>query len=147
MIRAIVALDLHRGIAKDGKIPWDLPEDRQYFKEKTAGAVVLMGRGTYHTLTAPLPGRTNLVLTHKKRLRPGFIAVRDLVLVIESYPDLWIIGGADVYAQALPYCQELYITHVAGDYACDRFFPAYKSMFKSSRKQGIYFVYQQISKD
>lgn len=141
MIRAIVALDLNRGIAKDGKIPWDLPEDRQYFKEKTMGAVVLMGRGTYDTLPGPLPGRTNLVLTHTTSLRQGFIPVKDLAQALQQYPNLWIIGGAEIYAQALPFCEELFITHIPGNYDCDQFFPDFQSQYTLAEKHGPFAVY------
>ena len=143
MIRVIAAIDERRGIAKNGQIPWDLPADRKFFKEKTVGGVVLMGRGTYDTLPQPLPGRTNLVLTHLKELRSGFITVTEIPY--KKYPDLWIIGGEDVYKQALLYCQELYLTHVPGDYNCDQFFPVYQSEFKLQSKQSIHAVYKKFA--
>lgn len=142
MIRAIAAIDDRRGIAKNGQIPWNLPADRKFFKEKTMGGVVLMGRGTYETLSRPLPGRTNLVLTHQKKLRPGFLPVAEIPY--KKHPDLWIIGGEDVYQQALPYCQELYLTHVPGDYSCDQFFPDYKGQFELKLRHVNYIIYKKL---
>ena len=135
MIRAIAAIDDRNGIAISSglrTIPWDIPEDMARFKSLTQGAPVLMGVHTYETLPQPLPGRHNVVLSRQlDSVRPGFELARDLESFVSLNPDLdmWVIGGSELYKTALQHCQQLYITHVSGDFSCDRFFPDYTQEF------------------
>lgn len=133
MIRAIAAIDRERGIGKAGLMPWKLPTDERYFTEQTKlfGGKVLTGRRTYQlTYHGPLKGRTNFVLTHDTRPIPGATLVHDLPSFLKSLKgDLWIAGGAEVFEQALPWTDELYLTHLDGVFGCDRFFPPYESEF------------------
>jgi len=130
-IAIIAAVALNRGIGKDGRMPWHLPEDLRHFKQLTMGHVVLMGKNTWHSLGKPLPGRRNVVLT------------RSLLDGVESYPSIdaaltalqqeeriFVIGGGDVYAQLLPRADELYLTVVERDVDADTFFPAYASLLE-----------------
>ncbi|MDB5166410.1 MAG: dihydrofolate reductase [Candidatus Saccharibacteria bacterium] len=125
MIRLIVALDSKGGIAKNGMLPWRLPTDQQYFKEQTMrfGGVILMGRITFDTIGHPLPGRQNYVLSHDTFQAEGITAVHDVHEFMKTQPEVWAIGGAKVYAETLPYADELYLTHIDRDYQCDLFFP------------------------
>nr|AIA17167.1 Dihydrofolate reductase [uncultured bacterium] len=131
MIRAIAAIDDKRGIAAGGKIPWRIPEDTRYYKEKTEHSTVVMGWATYEEFAEPLPNRRNLVVSRTDQpIRPGF----ELVTDVDSYlqhatEDIWIIGGAGLFSTTLQYCEELYLTHVAGDFNCDRIFPVYEDAF------------------
>ncbi|HEY9287012.1 MAG TPA: dihydrofolate reductase [Candidatus Dormibacteraeota bacterium] len=128
MIRLIAAIDSCRGLATDRGIPWRLPGDSVYFREKTGKGVIVMGRTTYLEFAAPLGDRENYVLTHATNaLRSGFVTVPRLDDVLERFPDedVWVIGGATVYALAIDLADELLLTQVHGDFGCTKFFPPY----------------------
>jgi dihydrofolate reductase len=133
--KAIVALAENRVIGAGGKIPWRLPEDMKFFREQTTGHTVLMGRKTWDSLGRPLPNRRNMVLSRTlspgENTLPGAIVVPDLETVEKLPPtgDIWIIGGAEIYALALPRCAELLITHVTSSFSGDTFFPPYEALF------------------
>lgn len=128
MIRLIAAIDSCRGLATASGIPWHLPGDSAYFREKTSKGVIVVGRATYLEFAAPLGDRENYVVTHSTQaLRTGFEAVARLDDVFERFPDedVWVIGGAAVYALALDRADELLLTQVYGDFECTKFFPPY----------------------
>ncbi len=133
--KAIAALAENRVIGAGGKIPWHLPEDLQFFKEKTSGHTIVMGRKTWDSLGRPLPKRRNVVVSRTlapgENTLPGAIVIRELAALsaLPATEQVWIIGGADVYRQALPQCAELYLTHVAGTPSGDAYFPAYEELF------------------
>jgi dihydrofolate reductase len=132
VIRLIAALDSQRGIATDSGIPWKLPGDSAYFRQKTERGVIVMGRATYDEFATPLHERENLVLTRRPEpLRAGFRAIADLHLLRTEVPDddVWIIGGATVYREAIPEASELLLTQVLEDFHCTKFFPAYADEF------------------
>ncbi len=137
MIRAIASVDEKLGIAAPGNdpynIPWRTTEDLRHFRHLTQGGVVLMGRDTYETLKAPLPERRNVVASHTAQiLRDGFELVTDVDTFLQKNTSeaIWIIGGAALFTSALEYCDELHLTHVQGDFHCDRFFPEFADRFK-----------------
>jgi dihydrofolate reductase len=137
MIRLIAALDSRRGIATDSGIPWKLPGDTAYFREKTATGVILMGRATYNEFAAPLHERENFVLTaHPGPLRTGFRAIGSLDQLVAENPgeDVWVIGGAMVYADTIRGADELLLTQVVGDFHCTKFFPPYQPEFRLTTK-------------
>ena len=116
MIRQIAAIDSRRGIATDSGIPWKLPGDTAYFHEKTAKGLILMGFATYSEFAAPLHGKENFVLsTRHGALRMGFRAVASLDELHAAHPeeDIWVIGGASVYAETIAEATELLLTQVA----------------------------------
>jgi len=133
--KAIAALGENRVIGADGKIPWRLPEDLKFFKEQTTGHTVVMGRKTWDSLGRPLPRRRNVVVSRAlaagEQTLPGAIVVNNLAEVEKLPPvgDIWIIGGAEIYALALPRCAELYLTHVPGSPSGDAFFPQFENLF------------------
>jgi dihydrofolate reductase len=132
MIRLIAAVDSELGIATDAGIPWHLPGDVAYFREKTSVGIILMGRVTYEEFSAPFHGRQNFVLTSSQRtLRPGFERVADVDVFFETHrgEDIWVIGGAGVFARTLPWGDELLLTRVIGDFHCTKFFPAFEGDF------------------
>lgn len=140
MIRAIVAIDNERGLGKDGKIPWNLPTDAQYFTDMTKkfGANVLTGERTFRlTYTqGPLRDRTNYIVTHKTEPIPGATVVHNLQEFLDGFTDdLWIAGGAEVFTQTLDRTDELYITHINAAFGCDRFFPPFEDKFELAEKQ------------
>jgi dihydrofolate reductase len=132
MIRVIAAIDSERGIANDSGIPWNLPGDSAYFRDKTRTGLILMGRATYNEFAAPLHGRDNFVLTAQPgSLRAGFRSVAGLDQLSTDHPgeDIWVIGGAAVYAETINDASELLITQVLADFNCTKFFPAYSAQF------------------
>lgn len=125
----IAAHDEEKAIGKDGEIPWHYPEDLKYFKEKTTGHSVLMGRKTYESLPEdfrPLPDRKNIVLT---RSNPDLNESVEIVNSLdEAYrkvenEKLFIAGGASVYKQTLDDADKMLLTRVPGAHNGDTFFP------------------------
>jgi dihydrofolate reductase len=125
-------------IGKDNAMPWHLPEDLAHFRRYTQGCPVIMGRKTWESLPQkfrPLPGRLNIVLTHDAataaRLQAeGALALASLEQAIAhcatlpAQPDeLWVMGGAQLYAQALPLAQRVVVTEIAQDYEGDAHAP------------------------
>jgi dihydrofolate reductase len=132
MFRLIAAIDRRRGIAKGGFQPWYIPEEQQYFKKQTLsmGATVLVGSTSFKRFkNGPLADRKNYVLTHDKAPIEGVELVHDLEKFLRDWQDkdVWIIGGADVFAQVMELgrADELYLTHIEADFGCHQFFPPY----------------------
>lgn len=127
-ITIIAAVARNRVIGRDNRLPWRLPDDLQHFRALTLGHIVVMGRKTYESLPAPLDGRRCLVLSHD----PGFVVDDAAGTVLRSLEDLrhytqheelFIAGGAHLYAQTLPLASRLYLTEVEADISGDAFFP------------------------
>ncbi|MDD3762779.1 MAG: dihydrofolate reductase [Nevskiales bacterium] len=126
-ISLVAAFDRNRLIGRDGGLPWRLPNDLKHFKQLTLGKVVLMGRKTWDSLGRPLPERDNWVLTRD----PAFAAAgcrvfRSLDEALTAHRDgeLMVIGGAELYRQALPLADRLYLTEVDAEAEGDAWFPA-----------------------
>jgi dihydrofolate reductase len=117
--KAIVAMSLNRAIGKDNKLPWHLPEDLKWFKKLTTGHVIIMGRKTWESIGKPLPNRESIVVTRAEI--PGIRTVKSLAEInLNADPrEYFIIGGAQLFREALPLCSDLYLTlvkrHVDGD--------------------------------
>ena len=132
MIRCIAAIDAKRGIAVETGIPWRLPGDSAYFRAQTAQGQVVMGGATYAEFAGPLHGRTNLVITSRPDpLREGFQPIIGLDQVVRDIPhdDIWVIGGAAVFAATIAQVGELYLTQILADFHCTKFFPDYRDAF------------------
>ena len=132
---AVAAMAANRVIGADGKIPWHLPEDLRWFKELTMGGTLLMGRVTYDSIGKPLPGRTTIVLSRQEGLViPGVEVIRDLsgLQNARTKGEIFVVGGAEIYRVALPYCRDLYLTEVKQDVAGDRKFPVFEELFRFS---------------
>ena len=133
----IVAMAKNRTIGLDGAMPWHVPEDLKFFKRVTMGHPVIMGRKTYQSIGAALPGRTNIVVTRNKDFEAADAdVVYDLLEALtkaKATEELWrpdggreeifVIGGADIYGQALPEAQRIYMTEVHQELPGDAFFP------------------------
>ncbi len=150
LVSIIAAIDEKRGIGKENKIPWDIPADRKWFKKKTMGHVVIMGRNTYlsivNVLGKPLPGRINIVVTNvpsspvEDVYFVGSIAdALDLAKKLEKNGEVFFIGGESIYKQSIDLADKLYLTLIKGEFNCDTFFPDY-SIFKKD-------VYSKKEKD
>lgn len=132
---AVAAMAANRVIGAEGKIPWHLPEDLRWFKELTMGGTLLMGRVTYDSIGRPLPGRRTVVMSRREGLEiPGVTVIRDLsglrnVLV---QGEIFVVGGAEVYRVALPYCRDLYLTEVCNEVPGDRKMPMFEEIFRFS---------------
>ena len=160
-LTAIAAMSLNRVIGNGSKIPWHLPEDFKWFKQVTMGQVLVMGRKTFESIGKPLPGRETIVLTRGAWSHPGVTAVHDLREVVEwstnPSPGLpatlspsdgerdgvrgalgdrqvFIAGGAEIYRQALPLCDELLLTLVKREVEGDAFFPPFEEQFELVEK-------------
>lgn len=133
MIRQIVAIDSKRGISKKGQQPWNLPNERRYFIDtvRTHGGNILRGRREYGVLGHVFPGVPNYILTHQTEPIDGATLVHDLEAFLTDFQeDLWVIGGAEVYAQTLAQSDELYVTEIEADFQCDKFYPDYQQDFQ-----------------
>lgn len=117
----------NRVIGNDNKIPWRLPAEMKWFKEMTMGKPVLMGRKTYESIGRPLVGRHNIVLTRNEAYTAeGCTVVHSLEEAMTAAGDnkeIMIIGGARIYAQALPQADCLYLTFIEADVEGDSYFP------------------------
>ncbi len=129
MISSIAAIGIKNELGKDNTLLFDIPEDMKYFRHTTAGHTVIMGRKTFESLpNGPLPGRKNIVITRENAyLRHGVDVVHSIEEAVEKVKnekEAFVIGGAEIYKQAMPYVDKLYITHVKDTKEADAFFPA-----------------------
>lgn len=125
----VVAVARNRGIGKDNQLPWRLPEDLKRFKALTLGHAVIMGRATHESIGRPLPQRRNIVVSTTKSDFPGCERATSLAEALEL---AWqrdvmplVIGGARLYAEALPLASHLFLTEVDRLVDADTFFPEF----------------------
>ncbi|HEX2531127.1 MAG TPA: dihydrofolate reductase [Burkholderiaceae bacterium] len=122
----IVATDAQHGIGIRNALPWRLPEDLAHFKRTTSGHPIIMGRKTFESIGRPLPNRRNIVITRDPGWRcEGVEAVPSLQTAAElvNGAEAFVIGGAQIYAQALPLANRLIVTEISKTFDCDAFFP------------------------
>ncbi|MBX3655321.1 MAG: dihydrofolate reductase [Ramlibacter sp.] len=136
-INLIWAQARHRVIGKDNAIPWRLPEDMARFKALTMGCPVIMGRKTWDSLPPrfrPLPGRRNLVITRSTDWSQNgaepMPSLDAALQICEQNPDVWVIGGAEVYAQALPLAHRVALTDIDADFEGDAYAPALQAHWR-----------------
>jgi len=149
IISIIAAIGEHRELGKDNKLLWHIPEDFKRFKKITSGHPVIIGRKTFESIGKPLPQRTNIIITHDENFQvEGCLIVHSLEEAIElaktkDSKEIFIIGGGQIYKQAISIANKLYLTIVKGNFEADTFFPDY-SRFKKivSRKEARYHQYQ-----
>ncbi len=125
-INMIACVDMLNGIGRGGKIPWSLKPDMEFFKYMTCGNVVIMGRGTWASINSkPLPNRTNVVITSSPIRDRDIPTFSNLYDAIDRYrgQTIFIIGGAQLYREAMRYVDTIYITRIDMDARCDTFFP------------------------
>lgn len=135
-ISIIAAIGSNRELGKDNKLLWHIGEDLARFKQLTLGHPVIMGRTTYESIGKPLPGRLNIILTRDKDFKaPGCRIARSLKEAVEKAQsrdsrEIFIIGGGNVYQQAIKMADKLYLTIVKGTFSADTFFPEYSDFKK-----------------
>jgi len=127
MISIIVAVAKGGAIGKEGKMPWKIPGEQRQFKELTTGHVVIMGRTSYEEVGHPLPNRTNIVVSKTKVFSgENLYTVKSLQEAIEraGQEEIFIAGGAEIFQEALPLADKIYMTYVDMEVPdADRFFP------------------------
>lgn len=125
-------MSLNRVIGSGNKIPWHLPEDFKWFKSVTMGHVLVMGRKTFESIGRPLPGRETIVLSRAGWSHPSVktaTSLEQLPLSADDRRSVFIAGGAEVYRDALPFCDELLLTLVKHNLEGDAFFPPFEREF------------------
>ena len=132
MISIIVAVAKGGAIGKEGKIPWKIPGEQRQFKELTTGHVVIMGRRSYEEIGHPLPERTNIVVSKTKVFSgENLYTVKSLKEAIEraGQEEIFIAGGAEIFQEALPLADKIYMTYVDMEVPdADRFFPNFSEI-------------------
>ena len=125
----LVAMANNRTIGIDNTLPWRCPEDLKHFKALTMGHHMIMGRKTFDSIGKPLPGRTTVVVTRNRDLEiEGCLVAHSLEEAIAACAgddEIFIVGGAELYAQALPLTSTLYLTEIRMDVAGDAHFPKF----------------------
>ena len=128
-ISIIAALDKNRVIGHNNALPWHLPPDLQHFKALTLGKPIIMGRKTFASIGRPLPQRRNIVISQQPNWHtPGCEAVTSLNAALKLTRDVvevMIIGGAQIFTQAMPIAERLYLTLIDASFTGDVFFPAW----------------------
>lgn len=157
-ISLIAAIAKNRGLGKDNKLLFNIPEDMKHFREKTKGRVVIMGSKTFGSIGKPLPNRTNIVISRQAGfLAPGCVIVHsvdDALAEAKKHTptlpsplegeekgegEIFIIGGGIIYKEFLPLADKLYLTVVDAEPKADAFFPDYSEFKKIvSEQQGEY---------
>lgn len=131
-------------IGLNNALPWHLPEDMAHFKRHTQGCPVLMGRRTWESLPPrfrPLPGRLNAVLTRDAQWGLNekdilcFTSIESALDNLRNHPDIWVIGGAQIYALALPLAQRVEVTEIDADFEGDAFAPTLPSDWVETRRE------------
>jgi len=129
VLSLIVAMDRNRLIGCNNQLPWNLPADLQHFKSTTMGKPIVMGRKTWESLGRPLPGRINITITRNPDYEAEGASVvnslDDALKIVSEVDEVMIIGGANLYAQALPRVDRLYLTRVEGEFEGDSWFPEF----------------------
>ena len=129
----MVGMASNRCIGNDNKLLWHLPEDLKHFKRTTSNKPIIMGRKTYDSIGRPLPNRTNIVVTRNESwsaegtvvassLQQAFSVAKEAAVDLTA-SEIVVIGGAEIYAEALPYVTRMYLTQVDANIDGDAFFP------------------------
>ena len=141
-INMIFARAANGVIGKDNAMPWHLPEDMAHFKQLTNGWPVIMGRKTWDSLPVkfrPLPGRVNVVITRQSSWQEdGALRAESLASALQACAaaeEIWVIGGAQVYAQALALAHRIEVTEVAGDFDGDAHAPTLGPEWEASARE------------
>ena len=140
-ITIIVAKSNNGIIGKDGDLPWRIPEDLKRFKRLTTGNIVVMGRKTYDSIGRPLPNRKNIVISRNTSLKiEGVEVEQDLIDVLKRNQEenVYVIGGGQIYVDALPFSEKLEVTEVDVELIGDTSFPEidssqWKEIFREKR--------------
>lgn len=158
----VAAIGQKRELGYKGGLLWRLPEDLKRFKALTMGHPVVMGRKTFDSIVGmlgkPLPGRTNIVITRDQAwAHEGAVTAHSLEEALAKARELdqdevFVIGGAQIYAAALPHTDRLYLTLIDDEKEADAYFPAYEHLFTKAlneelrEENGIKFIWKDLEK-
>lgn len=139
-VNLIVAMSQNHVIGQNNQLPWHLPEDLQFFKRTTLGYPIVMGRNTHESIGRPLPGRRNIIVTRNSHYQAaGCDIVHSLPAAIGlcyEHDHLFVIGGGQLYSEALLIADRLYVTEIKHDFSGDTFFPVFEDMgFVETQRQ------------
>ncbi len=127
IVNLIVAIDEKNGIGKDNKLPWHLPADLKHFKTLTTGHSILMGRKTFDSIGKALPNRRNIVISRQQDLivegAEVVQSLQDAFKLCVDEKEVFVIGGAQIFEQSLPFADILYLTVIHHNFDADTFFP------------------------
>lgn len=130
ILSIIVAMTPEGVIGKNNQLPWHLPDDLKRFKSLTMGHPIIMGRKTFESIGKPLPGRENIVVTHNKGYVVPEVSIvhnfQEALSKVQNESEVFVIGGASLFSEALPSAQKLYLTLVHENFPGDVFFPEYE---------------------
>lgn len=152
MISLIVAHDKNNAIGHRNWMPWNLPEDLKHFRSTTLHSKIVMGRTTFDAMKKPLANRKTYVVTRNQNYIYEHVdveVVHDLVPLLHEFKNkeetLFICGGADIYRQALPFVDEMWISLVEGEHEADTYFPTYEpsafDLQSSEEKEGFHILH------
>jgi len=149
MLSIIVAIAKNNAIGKDNQLLWHISEDLKYFKRITSGHAIIMGRKTFESIGRPLPDRTNIVISNSLPDTGGVIVVPSMEEALKhaaDHSEVFIIGGGQVYHDALSKVDRLYVTYVDAVYEADTFFPEidltqWKEVSRENHDKGKDFPY------
>ncbi|MDG1892550.1 MAG: dihydrofolate reductase [Verrucomicrobiota bacterium] len=152
--QAIAAMAENRVIGNSNRIPWHIPEDFKWFKAKTMGHILIMGRKTFESIGRPLPGRETIILSHSGYQAPGTRTVTSIdqlkELVRQDVRTPFICGGSEIYRQMIADCSDLFLTRVKGIFQGDVFFPEFETLFhhpETVMKKENFIVYHYQSRN
>jgi dihydrofolate reductase len=142
MISIIAAIGKNRELGKDNGLLWHIPGELPRFKRITTGHPIIMGRKTYESIGRPLPNRTNIVITRdSSRTIDGVVVVDSLEQAIveakkaEGNEEIFVIGGGQIFEQAIPTADKLYLTLIDQTFDADTFFPEYREFSNVLEKE------------
>lgn len=144
MLSFVVAMDRNHVMGLNNDLPWHLPNDLKFFKAKTTGHTMIMGRKTYDSLGGPLPNRKSVVVTSQDNFYPEEVDVIHDIDTIKEWnkknPDeeFMVIGGATIFEQVLPYVDRMYITWIDASFEGDTYFPSFpeEDFILTSKEKG-----------
>jgi len=129
-ITVLAAVGANLVIGREGNMPWHLPQDLAHFKATTMGHVMVMGRKTYESIGRSLPGRRTIVITHQQGWHAPSVEVAHSLpeaLALAGPADVFVVGGSDVYRQAIPFADQMLLTEIDQSPEGDAFFPAFSA--------------------
>ena len=155
MISIVAAVARNGVIGRNGKLPWDFPEDRAYFRSLTEGGVLIMGRRTFEDIGNPLPGRVTIIVSKTLRIECETLRIAPslddaLRMAQPMQKEIFLCGGAEIYRQGIAMAHRLYLTEIEDAYRGDVYFPAIpkrefylKKRVHSKREKLWYAVYER----
>ncbi len=129
MLSIIVAAAHNNAIGKDNQLLWHMPADLRFFKEKTMGHPVVMGRKTFESVGKALPKRRNIIISRNPDFSAEGVEVchslDEALELLDDTEENFIVGGSEIYKMSLPYCDKIYFTQIEADFEADTFFPSF----------------------